>query len=289
MASDFSRLLAISDLHVNHRGQLDALRGLAPDPDAALILAGDVGDGPDDLDAALCVLAPRFAAVFWVPGNHELWARGQGGRGVTRYRNLVSVAREHGAITPECAFVRWTGPDGVQRVICPLFLLYDYSFAPVGMDVDGAVAWAAEQGIRATDEVLLDPHPYPSRQAWCAARVAATAARLDALPAGLPTILINHWPLRADLARLPLVPRYTPWCGTVATRDWHRRYRAEVVVSGHLHVRATDWRDGCRFEEVSLGYPRDWRFERGVGSYLRAILPGPPPPPGGDGGPVWRR
>jgi hypothetical protein len=28
-----------------------------------------------------------------------------------------------------------------------------------------------------------------------------------------------------------------------------------------------------RYEEVSLGYPRDWRQERGIGWYLREILP----------------
>ena len=29
-----------------------------------------------------------------------------------------------------------------------------------------------------------------------------------------------------------------------------------------------------RYEEVSLGYPRDWRQERGIDWYLREILPG---------------
>ena len=50
---------------------------------------------------------------------------------------------------------------------------------------------------------------------------------------------------------------------------------AKVVVAGHLHVRTTDWIDGVRFEEVSLGYPRHWRRQRGIDGYLREILPGP--------------
>jgi hypothetical protein len=29
-----------------------------------------------------------------------------------------------------------------------------------------------------------------------------------------------------------------------------------------------------RYEEVSLGYPRDWRADRGIEWYLREILPG---------------
>ena len=30
--------------------------------------------------------------------------------------------------------------------------------------------------------------------------------------------------------------------------------------------------DGVRFEEVSLGYPRQWSAARGITSYLRQIL-----------------
>jgi hypothetical protein len=33
-------------------------------------------------------------------------------------------------------------------------------------------------------------------------------------------------------------------------------------------------RHGVRYEEVSLGYPRDWRADRGLGAYLRHVLPG---------------
>ncbi|WP_428669704.1 hypothetical protein [Roseibium sp.] len=52
------------------------------------------------------------------------------------------------------------------------------------------------------------------------------------------------------------------------------RFNASVVVSGHLHTRRTDWRDGARFEEVSLGYPRQWDQQKGMAFYLRSILSG---------------
>ena len=88
---------------------------------------------------------------------------------------------------------------------------------------------------------------------------------------------MNHWPLRHDLAKPPCIPRFSIWCGTTLTEDWGRRFRARVVVSGHLHFRTTMWRHGVRYEEVSLGYPRDWRHERGIDWYLRDILPGTSP------------
>ncbi len=71
---------------------------------------------------------------------------------------------------------------------------------------------------------------------------------------------------------IPRVARYAPWCGTRASESFHRRYRALVSVHGHLHVRATDERDGVRFEEVSLGYPGHWDQTRAVDNYLRRIL-----------------
>jgi len=48
------------------------------------------------------------------------------------------------------------------------------------------------------------------------------------------TVLINHFPLREDLVRLRRIPRFSIWCGTKATQEWHTRFRAQVVVSGHL-------------------------------------------------------
>ena len=112
---------------------------------------------------------------------------------------------------------------------------------------------------------------------------------VDAVAEGERLVLINHYPLRADLVRLFRIPRLTPWCGTRATEEWHRRYPVDVVVTGHLHMRATDWRDGVRFEEVALGYPRHWRADNGIGHYIRQILPRVPAPPGGRGGPIWHR
>lgn len=74
--------------------------------------------------------------------------------------------------------------------------------------------------------------------------------------------------------QVPAIPRFELWCGTRKTEDWHLRYRASVVVSGHLHIRRTDFIDGVRFEEVSLGYPpSQWDTTGSVERYLRQILP----------------
>lgn len=274
------RLLAISDLHLANAANRQALDALPACPDDWLILAGDVGERFEHLRLAFEETTRRFARVLWVPGNHELWSVPEAGSdapplgGEARYMALVELARSYGVLTPEDPYPLWTGPGG-PCVVAPLFLLYDYSFRDADVVRADVVEWARERGCVCADEVYLRPDPYPSAEAWCAARLRQTEARLAELSPALPTVLVNHFPLRRDLIHIPRVPRFTPWCGTVATEDWHRRFNAVAVVTGHLHTRRTDWRDGTRFEEVSLGYPRQWNPARGMADYLREILPGP--------------
>jgi predicted phosphodiesterase len=273
------RLWAIADLHLASAENRAALADLPDHGPDWLILAGDVAEQPDHLDWAFSLLSRRFACLIWVPGNHELWTMpGPDGplRGQAKYQAMLDVARRHAVLTPEDPYPVWPGPGGAV-LIAPMFLLYDYSFRPASVAAGDVLAWAWEHRLRSADEVRLSPTPYESRAAWCAARVASTAARLAAeRPAGMPTILINHFPLRADLVTLRRIPRFSPWCGTVLTQDWHRRFGAVACVHGHLHVPATHWRDGVRFEEVSLGYPRQWQpHGRGPDRALRQIWPFP--------------
>ena len=274
------KLYAISDLHVRAPENWEALQELSPHPEDWLIIAGDVGEAPEELEATLQLLTPRFRQLLWVPGNHELWTlprEPSALRGEARYRRLVSLCEKYGVLTPEHPYARWPG-EGPPRVIAPLFLLYDYSFRPDDVPEQDALRWAMEAGVLCSDEALLFPDPYPSRAAWCAARCEQTRQRLEAIPADCATILINHFPLRRHHARLPRVPRFSLWCGTRRTDDWHQRFRAEVVVTGHLHIPLTFWEDGVRFEEVSLGYPQQWKHRRDINQTLRQILPATTPP-----------
>ncbi len=267
------KLYALSDLHLGYRVNREALETWRARPDDWLILAGDVGETERHLELGLGAAVERFAKVFWTPGNHELWSRRDDAvRGVARYEAAVEVCRRFGVLTPEDPYTLW--PREPRRLIAPLFVLYDYSFRPDTIDERDAVAWAGADGVRSADEHYLAPDPYATRTAWCQARVEQTERRLAA--ARHPLILVNHFPLRHDLVRVPRIPRFSIWCGTRRTEQWHTRFGAQVVVTGHLHVRTTDWIDGVRFEEVSLGYPKHWRRERGIDGYLREILPGPP-------------
>ena len=267
------RLWAISDIHLSHPKNRDALGDLPACPDDWLILAGDISDGARRLDGCLRHLAGKFRQVVWIPGNHELWSLPrdpEGLRGVALYQRLVEVARRHGVLTPEDPYPVIDHPAG-QLLIAPLFLLYDYSFRPAQVSIDQVVEWAAEAKSVCADEALLHPDPFVDRAAWCESRCVETAERLAALPYDLPKVLINHYPLEERLAVLPRVPRFTPWCGTRLTHGWHRRFNACAVVYGHLHIRGTRWLDGVPFQEVSLGYPDQWDQSLGMGAYMHEV------------------
>lgn len=258
-----TRLLATSDLHVNYAENREIVQGLRPETDADwLIVAGDVGDNPADIEWTLGVLTEKYAKVIWSPGNHELWTTKEDPvtlRGEERYQHLVSLCRGLGVLTPEDPYAVWTGPGGPVTV-APLFLLYDYTFRVDGMATkEAALERAYEVGVVCTDEYFLFPDPHPSREAWCAARVELTERRLSECDPALPTVLINHWPLVREPTRILRYPDFALWCGTERTADWHVRFRTTVAVYGHLHIPRTTEYDGVRFEEVSLGYPREWQ------------------------------
>ena len=268
------KLWAISDLHVGYDDNRRALQALPPHPDDWLIVAGDTGETPAHLDFALRTLRPKFAQLVWTPGNHDLWTPTTwtaAQRGVSHYDRLVALCRRHGVLTPEDPYAKWPG-DGPARAIVPVFTLFDYSFRPDSVSREDAVEWAAQSGVRSADEDLLASDPYATRDDWCAARVEATEQRLASLPAAARLIVINHFPLRRELAVLPRIPRFSIWCGTTKTEHWHRRFNVEAVIYGHLHLRSTREIDGVRFEEVSLGYPKQWNQARGVSHYLRLIV-----------------
>ncbi|MFM9376295.1 metallophosphoesterase family protein [Gordonia sp. VNK21] len=272
-------LWAISDLHVAHRGNEGILDQIRPAEEGDwLIVAGDVSERTDDIIDVLRRLKARFDTVVWVPGNHELYTTAKDPLqvfGVARYDYLVQACRDIGVVTPEDRYRLFDAGDGTAPVrVVPMFLLYDYTFRPPGTSTAlQALAVARERNVVATDEFLLSPEPYPTRDAWGRARIEATRARLEALDPSEQTILINHWPLRREPCDALMYPEFALWCGSELTDDWHTRFNAAACVYGHLHIPRTTWYDEVRFEEVSVGYPREWKRRGLPEPLLRRIAP----------------
>lgn len=275
------KVFATSDLHVGFAENRRLVEDLRPESESDwLIVAGDVAEYMADVEWAIQLLARRFDTVIWAPGNHELWTPLKDPvqlRGLRRYQHLVDLCRDVGVYTPEDPFPVWRG-EGGPVTIAPMLLLYDYTFRVDGVrDMEAALARAHEVGVVCTDEYLLHPDPYPSRQAWCAARVERTERLLGQCDPDVPTVLVGHWPLNREPTRLLRFQDFALWCGTERTADWHLRFNAAAVVYGHLHIPRTAWYDGVRFDEVSLGYPREWRPRARGPVLLRQIIPQGPP------------
>jgi 3',5'-cyclic AMP phosphodiesterase CpdA len=255
----------------------EIIDGLRPSSDDDwLIVAGDVGEILADVEWTLRLLSERFAKVIWTPGNHELWTPQSDPvrlRGEHRYRHLVEFCRGLGIATPEDPYPVWRGAGG-PVTIAPLFVLYDYSFRPPGTTTkQEALARAYDVGVVCTDEFHLHPDPHPSREAWCHVRLVETERALAARDDALPTVLVSHFPLIREPTMILRYPEFALWCGTERTADWHKRFNAVAAVYGHLHIPRTTWHDGVRFEEVSLGYPREWRRWNAHPGAFRQILP----------------
>ncbi len=270
------RLLATSDLHVTYQENRDFVAAIeAPSPDDWLIVAGDVGEKFQDIEWALDLLRRRFAKVVWSPGNHELWTTKDDAvqaRGEIRYKQIVEMCRSIDVVTPEDPYPVFEGA-GDPLVVAPLFTLYDYTFRPEGtFDQVSALAKAHEVGVVCTDEYFLFPDPHPSREAWCEARIVETERRLSEVDPALKTVLINHYPLVREPTRVLRYPEFALWCGTERTADWHLRFNCAEMVYGHLHIPRTTRHDGVRFDEVSLGYPREWKPRGLTGARLVDVL-----------------
>ena len=121
------KLYAISDLHLGHEINRQALAAIPSYPEDWLILAGDMGETTAHLRYALSILSRRFAQLLWVPGNHDLWTLPSSSaedatlRGEEKYQRLVSICRDYGVLTPEDPYVLWPG-EGTPALLAPLFL-----------------------------------------------------------------------------------------------------------------------------------------------------------------------
>lgn len=271
---DIVKVWAISDIHLSYKENRRALLSLPEYGDDWLLVAGDVGEKIEYHAFAWQELSKRFAKIIWTPGNHDLWTMPNSNepKGQNKYAALIKMAREFGVLTPEDPFARLT-IDGMEYCLAPLFTLYDYSFRPDDIAQNQALAWAKQANIVSNDELYLSSIPFSSVPNWARARHKIAQERLNALPANLNLVIITHYPLIQELCRLYRIPRFSIWCGTKVTATWLQKYNIKIAISGHLHMRATDFINGIRFEEVSLGYPREWRKDKPFKNYLRLILP----------------
>ncbi|HET7464703.1 MAG TPA: metallophosphoesterase [Longimicrobium sp.] len=227
------RIYAISDLHADIRENRRLLERIPAREHRgdALIVAGDVADALPVVHHTLAMLRDRFALVFFVPGNHELWVRNDPRDSLEKFQAVLDACRAVGVLTtPARAGGAW---------VVPLFSWYDAGFDERGeADESTLEAWADRYFCRwppGTGRVdrhflaLNEPH----------------LRRYDA-----PVVSFSHFVPRTDLLPsvqsllfkgLPLV------AGSVEIDAQVRRLGSAVHVYGHTHIPVDRVVQGVRY------------------------------------------
>ena len=90
------RIAAVSDVHTDHASNFAWCEALAASPSCSssvLLLAGDVSEKLARFEETLALLSSAFGAVFFVPGNHDLWCRKDGSEGADSVAKLERLER----------------------------------------------------------------------------------------------------------------------------------------------------------------------------------------------------
>ncbi|HEX8395588.1 MAG TPA: metallophosphoesterase [Longimicrobium sp.] len=228
------RVFAISDLHTDFRENREALARapLAGHGDDALIVAGDIADSEAVLRDTLELLASRFREVFFVPGNHELWVRGEERSSVDKFQAVLRICGQAGVRTaPARVGGAW---------VVPLLAWYHPSFDVRGEGAEDELeGWSDRYFCRWPAEVMDRPDRF------FLARNEPHVHGYDA-----PVITFSHFVPRTELVPrvrwlrfkgLPLV------AGTTEIDEQIRRIGARVHVFGHTHIAADREIAGVRY------------------------------------------
>ena len=230
------RVFAISDLHLDYAVNREWLQQLPRHAynDDVLILAGDVSDRLTLLEDAFKVLTERFAAVLFVPGNHDLWVNRESlQHSFEKLDAVLAATREHGVRTD----IYRMG----ELAIVPLLGWYDYSFGAADDYLKSA--WADYRNCRwpGHDETSLtrfftEQNPAPSSSMLQDARQIVTFShflpRIDLMPARIPDKHRKIYPVLGAISGASIV-----WIGAMLL---YKRTRVAFGGSGVHHDHRDD-------------------------------------------------
>ncbi|MFP5391168.1 MAG: metallophosphoesterase [Gammaproteobacteria bacterium] len=250
-----TRIFALSDIHVDFDANARWVAGLSRSDYRRdiLILAGDVSDSLERMEACFTALAGCFRQVYFVPGNHDLWV-GRDSAPMTSLDKFVAV----NALAHACGVS--TSAGLIEDVaIVPLLGWYDYSFGVP--DPQLADLWMDFRACR-----------WP--EGWYERQITEHFIGSNVLPALGParlTISFSHFLPRIDVMPdfIPAVHRKIyPLLGTDRLDRLVRSLGADIHVYGHSHINRDVCIDGVRYINNAFAYPHE---ERIAAKALRCI------------------
>lgn len=239
------RIFATSDLHADFAANDSWLAALSKSDyrHDVLIVAGDIAHKLAKVESTLVLLLDRFRAVFFVPGNHELWVRGERGDSVVKFDRVMNLCQRLGVHTQIQRCGEWW--------IAPLFSWYSARFDSEDRgDATTLTGWGDFRFCR---------WPIP-------------ATELDVFFAGLNrdckrpdsgrVLTFSHFLPRIELLpdqahlRFKGLPKVA---GSPALEGQLRALGTEVHVFGHSHIPWDETIEGVRYLQHPLAYPQERR------------------------------
>lgn len=259
------RVFALSDVHVDYPENMERMRRLSGSRYLrdTLLLAGDVSHDLAKLADVLRCLRGKFAHVFFVPGNHDLWiGRGEAGDSTTKFRKVLRLCAELAVATSPAKVA--SGPDDPGAWVVPLFSWYVKPeqgaaslFVPREGDDASLSLWADEvrtrwpERLSVADYFLDMNEPHRNR-------------RYDA-----PVLSFSHFLPRRELMFRPssaVLParagrfrrfNFSRVAGAARLDVQIRALGSVLHVYGHQHRNRDRVIDGLRYVSNCLGYPRE--------------------------------
>ncbi|MFB3042220.1 MAG: metallophosphoesterase [Candidatus Poribacteria bacterium] len=271
------RVFALSDIHMDYNGNVLWLEKLSSIDytDDVLILAGDISEDLEKLRRVLSFLRNKFAHVFFVPGNHDLWVRrGECIDSIAKFWRVLNLCTSLGVQTQATKV-------GEAVWIIPLFSWY------VKPEEGSDSLFTPKEGEDPTLKMWSDDY----FTKWMALEenitVAAFFLRMNEKHLGkhydAPIITFSHFLPRRDLIFSTQAEatgmtvkdanpsfNFSRVAGCAGLEEQIRRLGSSVHVYGHQHRNRHRLIDGVLYVSHCLGYPRE--RERGQ---IRGLGDGP--------------
>lgn len=246
------RIYCASDLHsdfAENWSLLDRLPAREYEQDT-LIVAGDIADRIDRIERTLELLRSKFGQVFYTPGNHELWVRGDWRDSIEKLEQLMELC--------DRLDVRTRVGLASGYWIVPLLSWYDETLdGDFNIDPSELEGWGDFHYCR-WPAGLSKPSQY------FLTRNKVVLKKYDK-----PVISFSHFLPRRDL--LPAVENLRfkglPRVAGSAELDRQIRTLGSIMhVFGHSHINRDLAIDGIRYVQNALLYPREreWLGSAGI-------------------------
>lgn len=270
------KVFSISDIHADYHDNRQWVLDLSTKAFSkdALIVAGDISHRLSLIKEVLSELRSRFAKVFFVPGNHDLWIRSaEEDDSLLRFRSLVELCGSLDVSTSST--VIGAPEDRFRAYVVPLFSWYERpesSETSLFIEKQGEdpslAMWVDNWSIRwpgAMDDSAAARH-------FLELNAAALARTYDG-----SVITFSHFMPRRELM-FPTVEELAGYedppqdpaptfnfsrvAGSTLIEDQLRKLTSSLHIYGHQHRNRRVSLDGVLYLSSCLGYPKERRRGR---------------------------